>query len=171
MRSQYSPRSEYSFDILRSDVLQGNNGKYVVATDPLDGSSNIDCNVPVGTIFSIFRRKSPRGTRASVEDVLQPGSAMVFINCMLLELETDSFEVCGGYITYGPSTMLVLSWGQVCVCIHLSKFTLRGFTHLHLILWWVNLFFLIRISRCLNNALFIPLMKETTFHGAKMSGH
>eukprot|EP00698_Gefionella_okellyi_P015135 TRINITY_DN4253_c0_g1_i1.p1 TRINITY_DN4253_c0_g1~~TRINITY_DN4253_c0_g1_i1.p1 ORF type:complete len:356 (+),score=83.00 TRINITY_DN4253_c0_g1_i1:89-1156(+) len=70
-------------------------GKYAVALDPLDGSSNIDCNVPVGTIFSIFRRKTPRGTRAAVGDVLQRGRDMV----------------CGGYITYGPSVMLVLTWG------------------------------------------------------------
>jgi fructose-1,6-bisphosphatase I len=72
-------------------------GSYVVALDPLDGSSNIDCNVPVGTIFSIFKRKTPLGTRATVDDALQPGRDLV----------------CAGYITYGPAVMLVMSWGHV----------------------------------------------------------
>lgn len=88
---------------------QMQSGGYVVALDPLDGSSNIDCNVPVGTIFSIFPRKTPRGTRATMEDALRPVSEMV----------------CAGYITYGPAIMMVISWGQVrcvhafvvCVCV------------------------------------------------------
>lgn len=72
------------------------NGKYVVAIDPLDGSSNIDVNVAVGTIFSIYRRKSPVGTAPTQEDILQKG--------------TD--QVAAGYILYGSSTMLVLTSGS-----------------------------------------------------------
>ncbi len=75
---------------------QGMNGKYVVCIDPLDGSSNIDVNVSVGTIFSIYRRVSERGTRASLEDFLQPGSA----------------QIAAGYIIYGSSTMLVYTTGN-----------------------------------------------------------
>lgn len=70
--------------------------KYLVAIDPLDGSSNIDVNVSIGTIFSIYRRKSPLGTEATVEDVLQPGSA----------------QVAAGYLLYGSSTMLVYTTGN-----------------------------------------------------------
>lgn len=72
------------------------NAKYVVCVDPLDGSSNIDVNVSVGTIFSIFRRKSPIGKSVSVEDFLQKGSEMV----------------AAGYIMYGSSTMLVYTSGN-----------------------------------------------------------
>ncbi|NLG72117.1 MAG: class 1 fructose-bisphosphatase [Chloroflexi bacterium] len=71
-------------------------GKYVLLYDPLDGSSNIDCNVPIGTIFSIFRRKSPGGEPASLEDCLQPGRDLV----------------AAGYILYGTSTMMVYTTGQ-----------------------------------------------------------
>jgi fructose-1,6-bisphosphatase I len=70
-------------------------GKYVIVFDPLDGSSNIDVNVNVGTIFSIYRRKgdvSPGG----VESVLQPG------HCQL----------AAGYVLYGPSTVLVYTAGR-----------------------------------------------------------
>jgi fructose-1,6-bisphosphatase I len=73
----------------------GNGGKYVVAMDPLDGSSNIDVNVSIGTIFSIYRRIST-GPEATMEDFLQPGSA----------------QVAAGYIVYGSSTMLVYSTGH-----------------------------------------------------------
>lgn len=69
--------------------------KYVVAMDPLDGSSNIDVNVLVGTIFSIYRRKSPIGTPPTMEDVLQKGTQ----------------QVAAGYVLYGSSTMLVYSTG------------------------------------------------------------
>ncbi len=72
-----------------------NDAKYVVAIDPLDGSSNIDVNVPVGTIFSIYRRRTPIGTPPGLEDVLQKGSE----------------QVAAGYILYGSSTMLVYSTG------------------------------------------------------------
>jgi|SRR5579863_291599 len=69
-------------------------GKYVLLLDPLDGSSNIDVNVTIGSIFAIYRRKS-LGTEATLEDFLQAGSQMV----------------CGGYIVYGSSTMMVYSTG------------------------------------------------------------
>lgn len=72
------------------------NAKYIVCMDPLDGSSNIDVNVSVGTIFSIYRRKSPIGQEAVLEDFLQKGSDMV----------------AAGYIIYGSSTMLVYTVGR-----------------------------------------------------------
>jgi fructose-1,6-bisphosphatase I len=70
-------------------------GKYVLLFDPLDGSSNIDVNVPVGTIFSVLQ-KITRGPRGEMEDVLQPGRR----------------QVAAGYIIYGSSTMLVYTTGQ-----------------------------------------------------------
>lgn len=72
------------------------NAKYVVLMDPLDGSSNIDVNVSVGTIFSIYRRISPIGTPAIEDDFLQPGNK----------------QVAAGYIIYGSSTMLVYTTGN-----------------------------------------------------------
>jgi len=72
-----------------------NEAKYVIAIDPLDGSSNIDVNVSIGTIFSIFRRKSDPGTPIRSEDILQKGSE----------------QIAAGYILYGSSTMLVYSTG------------------------------------------------------------
>lgn len=72
------------------------NSRYVVAMDPLDGSSNIDVNVSIGTIFSIYRRISPVGGPVQKEDVLQPGTA----------------QVAAGYILYGSSTMLVYTTGH-----------------------------------------------------------
>ncbi|MGI9001551.1 MAG: class 1 fructose-bisphosphatase [Pseudonocardia sp.] len=69
-------------------------GKYLLAFDPLDGSSNIDVNVAVGSIFSILRAPRP-GVDATAEDFLQPGSR----------------QVCAGYAIYGPSTMIVLTVG------------------------------------------------------------
>ncbi|MCB0487553.1 MAG: class 1 fructose-bisphosphatase [Cyclobacteriaceae bacterium] len=73
-----------------------NNGKYVIAIDPLDGSSNIDVNVSIGTIFSIYRRKSKIGGPIQSEDILQKGSE----------------QVAAGYILYGSSTMLVYTTGH-----------------------------------------------------------
>tara|TARA_R110002051_G_scaffold70772_1_gene127466 strand:+ start:25084 stop:26094 length:1011 start_codon:yes stop_codon:yes gene_type:complete len=70
--------------------------KYVVLIDPLDGSSNIDVNVSVGTIFSIYRRVTPVGTPVTIEDFLQPGNK----------------QVAAGYIVYGTSTMLVYTTGD-----------------------------------------------------------
>lgn len=72
------------------------NAKYVVLMDPLDGSSNIDVNVSVGTIFSIYRRVSPIGTTPTQEDFLQPGHK----------------QVAAGYVIYGSSTMLVYTTGN-----------------------------------------------------------
>ncbi|MCP4883495.1 MAG: class 1 fructose-bisphosphatase [Flavobacteriales bacterium] len=80
-------------------VIEGKNkthdNKYVVLIDPLDGSSNIDVNVSVGTIFSIYRRVSPVGTPVIKEDFLQPGN----------------LQVAAGYVVYGTSTMLVYTTG------------------------------------------------------------
>jgi fructose-1,6-bisphosphatase I len=73
-----------------------NEGKYVIAIDPLDGSSNIDVNVSIGTIFSIYRRKSPAGTPIQSTDILQKGSE----------------QVAAGYVLYGSSTMLVYTTGH-----------------------------------------------------------
>lgn len=70
-------------------------GKYVLLFDPLDGSSNIDFNIPVGTIFSVYRRISPDGP-GTLEDLLQPGSDLV----------------AAGYMLYGSSTMLVYTTGE-----------------------------------------------------------
>lgn len=76
-------------------VLDGYAGKYTVAFDPLDGSSNIDVNVSIGTIFSIHRRKS-EGKQGEISDLLQKGSE----------------QVAAGYIIYGSSTMLVYTVGE-----------------------------------------------------------
>ncbi|ANW96804.1 fructose-bisphosphatase [Wenyingzhuangia fucanilytica] len=70
--------------------------KYVVLIDPLDGSSNIDVNVSVGTIFSVYRRITPIGTPVTKEDFLQAGK----------------HQVAAGYIIYGTSTMLVYTTGH-----------------------------------------------------------
>ncbi len=80
------------------DMIQtGNNqGKYVVAIDPLDGSSNIDVNVSIGTIFSIYRRISPTGRPGTEADCLQRGT----------------HQVAAGYVIYGSSTMLVYTTGN-----------------------------------------------------------
>jgi fructose-1,6-bisphosphatase len=93
-------------------------GKYLLAFDPLDGSSNIDINAPVGSIFSVLQ--APRGTQAaSTDDFLQPGSR----------------QLCAGYAIYGATTMLVLTVGR-----GVHGFTLdRGFgefilTHPHMII-------------------------------------
>ncbi|MEP2937594.1 MAG: class 1 fructose-bisphosphatase [Gilvibacter sp.] len=73
-----------------------NENKYVVLIDPLDGSSNIDVNVSVGTIFSIYRRVTPEGTPVTIDDFLQAGNK----------------QVAAGYIIYGTSTMIVYSTGH-----------------------------------------------------------
>jgi fructose-1,6-bisphosphatase I len=70
-------------------------GKYCLLFDPLDGSSNIDVNVPVGTIFSVVR-KITRGRHGELEDILQPGRR----------------QVAAGYVIYGSSTMMVYTTGQ-----------------------------------------------------------
>jgi fructose-1,6-bisphosphatase I len=73
-----------------------NNNNYVVLVDPLDGSSNIDTNVSVGTIFSIYRRLSSNTSTVSVSDFLQKGTQ----------------QVAAGYVLYGTSTMLVYTTGH-----------------------------------------------------------
>lgn len=79
------------------DIIDLNNprAKYIIAIDPLDGSSNIDVNVSIGTIFSIYRRISPQGGPVQMEDVLQKGRD----------------QVAAGYILYGSSTMFVYTTG------------------------------------------------------------
>lgn len=81
--------------VIFDDDIHGDS-KYVVLIDPLDGSSNIDVNVSVGTIFSIYRRVTPAGTPAQLEDFLQPGNK----------------QVAAGYVVYGSSTMLVYTTGH-----------------------------------------------------------
>jgi len=75
--------------VFEDDVSKGS--KYVCLFDPLDGSANIDVNVSIGTIFSVYRRITPVGTSAEKKDFLQPGHK----------------QVAAGYIVYGSSTMLV----------------------------------------------------------------
>ena len=88
--------SEEEENFIAFDTERGRNAKYVILTDPLDGSSNIDVNVAVGTIFSIYRRVSPIGTPVTLEDFMQPGNR----------------QVAAGYIVYGSSTMLVYTTGN-----------------------------------------------------------
>lgn len=88
--------SEENEEVMIFDTPAAKNGNYIVCMDPLDGSSNIDVNVSIGTIFSIYRRVSPRGERATMEDFLQPGSK----------------QCAAGYVLYGSSTMLVYSTGR-----------------------------------------------------------
>ncbi len=71
-------------------------GKYVLLFDPLDGSSNIDANISIGTIFSIFKRLTPDGTPGTLEDCLQEGFK----------------QVAAGYIVYGSSTIMVYTAGH-----------------------------------------------------------
>lgn len=73
-----------------------NDGKYIVTIDPLDGSSNIDVNVSIGTIFSIYKKQSAPNQPLTEKDFLQTGRQ----------------QIAGGYILYGPSTMLVFTTGM-----------------------------------------------------------
>lgn len=73
-----------------------NEGKYIVTIDPLDGSSNIDVNVSIGTIFSIYKKQSAANQPLTEKDFLQKGRQ----------------QIAGGYILYGPSTMLVFTTGM-----------------------------------------------------------
>ncbi|MEG9533867.1 class 1 fructose-bisphosphatase [Mannheimia bovis] len=88
--------SEEDDNFVAFDTERGRNAKYILMTDPLDGSSNIEVNVSVGTIFSIYRRVSPIGTPVTKEDFLQEGRK----------------QVAAGYVTYGSSTMLVYTTGN-----------------------------------------------------------
>lgn len=87
--------SEENDEYIYIDSEVSKDAKYIVAIDPLDGSSNIDVNVAIGTIFSIYRRKSEHG-KATIEDILQKGTE----------------QVAAGYIIYGSSTMLVYTTGK-----------------------------------------------------------
>lgn len=87
--------SEENEDLIPVSTEVSKNAKYVVAMDPLDGSSNIDCNVSIGTIFSIYRRISDKGT-GTLKDFLQKGTQ----------------QVAAGYVIYGSSTMLVYTTGR-----------------------------------------------------------
>jgi fructose-1,6-bisphosphatase I len=87
--------SEENDDFLSFDHPASQKGKYVAVFDPLDGSSNIDVNVSIGTIFSIYRRVSKEGP-VQLEDFLQKGTE----------------QVAAGYVVYGPSTMLVYTTGK-----------------------------------------------------------
>ena len=81
---------------LEEATCADHHGKYVVLFDPLDGSSNIDTNVGIGTIFAILRRNEPKLSRPSLADALRPGREIV----------------AAGYVLYGPSTIFVMSTGQ-----------------------------------------------------------
>ncbi len=87
--------SEENDEIIVFDDEMSLNGNYVMCMDPLDGSSNIDVNVSVGTIFSIYRRITPLGKKVELGDFLQEGTK----------------QVAAGYIIYGSSTMLVYTTG------------------------------------------------------------
>ncbi len=88
--------SEEEEEFVSFEETRNREGKYVVLIDPLDGSSNIDVNVSVGTIFSIYQRVSPVGSAVTEEDFLQPGNK----------------QVAAGYIVYGSSTMMVYTTGS-----------------------------------------------------------
>jgi fructose-1,6-bisphosphatase I len=88
--------SEELEDFLAFEPVEGKEANYVVVFDPLDGSSNIDVNVSVGTIFGIYRRKSDASGPCTIDDFLQKGSDMV----------------ASGYVLYGTSTLLVYTTGH-----------------------------------------------------------
>lgn len=88
--------SEELEDIVIFDDAIHKNSKYVILMDPLDGSSNIDVDITVGTIFSIYHRVTKVGTKVSMEDFLQPGKN----------------QVAAGYLIYGTSTILVYTTGN-----------------------------------------------------------
>lgn len=88
--------SEEEEDIHHIETTLNQDSKYIIAMDPLDGSSNIDVNASIGTIFSVYRRTSPVGGPVTMDDVLQKG-----VN-----------QVAAGYIIYGSSTMIVFTTGQ-----------------------------------------------------------
>jgi len=88
--------SEENDDFVAFESQAAQNANYVVLFDPLDGSSNIDVNVSIGTIFSIYRRVSAQGSRATLADMLQAGTQ----------------QVAAGYVLYGSSTILVYTTGN-----------------------------------------------------------
>jgi fructose-1,6-bisphosphatase I len=88
--------SEENEDLIEIDSPVSKNAKYVVCIDPLDGSSNIDVNVSIGTIFSIYRRKADRSGATTIDDFMIKGTE----------------QVAAGYVIYGSSTMLVYTTGK-----------------------------------------------------------
>jgi fructose-1,6-bisphosphatase I len=88
--------SEENEDIIQIPQVGNKPAHYIVMFDPLDGSSNIDVNVSVGTIFAIYRRKSDPSGPATTDDFLQPGTR----------------QVAAGYVLYGTSTILVYTTGS-----------------------------------------------------------
>ena len=88
--------SEENEEVIHIESEVSANANYVVSVDPLDGSSNIDVNVSIGTIFSIIRRNSDAGSPVTKNDYLQKGTSMV----------------AAGYVIYGSSTMLVYTTGR-----------------------------------------------------------
>lgn len=88
--------TEEEKDVVSFESDLSKEGKYIVCMDPLDGSSNIDVNVSIGTIFSIYRRLSEVGSPSEEADFLQPGTE----------------QVAAGYVLYGSSTMLVYTTGM-----------------------------------------------------------
>lgn len=88
--------SEENENFIPLPAVEDKSAKYVVVFDPLDGSSNIDVNVTVGTIFGIYRRKSSPKVPVQLEDFLQPGVDLV----------------AAGYVIYGTSTILVYTTGK-----------------------------------------------------------
>ena len=88
--------SEENEDVIPVETMQSKNARYVVLMDPLDGSSNIDVNVSVGTIFSVYERISPRGNPGNLEDCMQKGAK----------------QTAAGYVIYGSSTMIVYTTGH-----------------------------------------------------------
>ena len=88
--------SEENEDMIIFGNKYSMNGKYVVAFDPVDGSSNIEVNIPIGTIFSVYKRVTQVGASAGIDDLLQPGNKLV----------------AAGYVIYGSSTMLVYTTGN-----------------------------------------------------------
>lgn len=94
--------SEELDEFVAFDDDVSNNSKYVCLFDPLDGSGNIDVNITIGTIFSIYRRISPKGAPVMAEDFLQKGRD----------------QIAAGYVVYGSSTMLVYA----------TRYSVNGFT-------------------------------------------
>lgn len=88
--------SEENDEIIQFNTEMARDGKYIVLFDPLDGSSNIDVNVSIGTVFSIYRRLSARGHNAEDRDFLQEGTK----------------QVAAGYVIFGSSTMMVYATGH-----------------------------------------------------------
>jgi fructose-1,6-bisphosphatase I len=112
--------SEENDDFVAFTSESAKQGKYVVLFDPLDGSSNIDVNVSIGTIFSIYRRVSEVGTLATLEDMLQPGTAMyctALQRCSFIPPEKESMDL--------HLILLLVSFVcriPICACLKVAVF-------------------------------------------------